>query len=327
MAKRDYYEALGVTRNASAEEIKRAHRKLVRQYHPDANKGDPKADEKFKEAQEAYDVLSDAEKKRNYDQFGHASIGGAAGRGGAPGGDPFEAFRRAGAGRAGQRWQTSPNVNGEDFDGGGFSDMFEQFFGAGGARPSAGGTRSARARSRPDPAADIEHVVNLTFEQAARGTTLPLQISRDGQVETIEVKIPAGVKDGSRVRIRGKGQQHPGKSGDLYIVTKVQPHPWFRREGLDLLVDVPISIYEAIRGTRLDAPTLDGRVTITIPPGTSSGAKLRLKGKGITRGQESGDLYICMKVIVPKNMEQDAAALVDDLEKKHPINAREDVRW
>ena len=141
-------------------------------------------------------------------------------------------------------------------------------------------------------AADSSRVRALL--QAARGTTLPLQISRDGRVETIEVKIPAGVKDGSRVRIKGRGQQvsGAGEAGDLYIVTRVQPHPYFRRDGLDVLVDLPVSAYEAMLGTKVEVPTLEGPVTLTVPPGASSGAKLRVKGRGIQRGEEKGDQFV-----------------------------------
>src|SRR5688572_9623315 len=179
MAKRDYYEVLGVTKTASADEIKRAHRKLVRQYHPDVNKSNKQAEEKFKEVQEAYDVLSDKEKRANYDQFGHAGVG----VGGAPGagGDPFEAFRRAQQGRAGngRSWRGGPNVTVEEFDpndfgAGGFGDIFEQLFGRGGATAGRTQPRGGRARPEPQRGADVDHPVTLSFEQAARGTTLPL---------------------------------------------------------------------------------------------------------------------------------------------------------
>jgi DnaJ-class molecular chaperone len=340
MAKRDYYDVLGVSRNATADEIKKAHRKLARQYHPDMNKSNnPATTEKFKEVQEAYDVLSDPEKRKAYDQFGHAGVDGGVGAGaGGPGGDPFEAFRRGagrGPGNGRRQWRPNPNVTVEDFDpsdfgaGGNFGDIFEQLFGA---RGGAGGARPG-ARGRPQPieparGEDVEHSVTLTFAQAARGTTLPLQISRDGKVETIEVKIPAGVKDGSRVRIKGRGQQMSGgEAGDLYIVTQVQPHPYFRRDGLDILVDLPVSAYEAMLGTKVEVPTLEGPVTLTVPPGASSGAKLRVKGRGIQRGEEKGDQLVVVKVVVPKSLDEEAKELVRQLEAKAPVNARADVKW
>jgi DnaJ-class molecular chaperone len=336
MAKRDYYEVLGVSKGASADEIKRAHRKYARQYHPDMNKNNTSATEKFKEVQEAYDVLSDPEKRTLYDQFGHAGVEGGAPAGAGEGHDPFEAFRR-GAGRGNgrrQQWRPSPNVSVEDFEGGegNFADIFEQFFGArggaGGAPAGFGGRPGRAARPEPQRGADVEHVVTLSFEQAARGTTLPLQINRDGKLETIEVKIPPGVKDGSRIRIRGRGQQAQGaEPGDLYIVTRVEPHPYFRRDGLDILLDLPLSVYEALLGTKVEVPTLDGPVTLTIPPGTSSHAKLRIKGRGIERGEEKGDQFVITKIVVPKNLDDEGREMVKRLQEKFPVDARADVRW
>ncbi len=327
MAKRDYYEVLGVSRTATKDEIRKAHRKLVLKHHPDRNKGDKKSEDKFKEVQEAYDIVGDEEKRKNYDQFGHAGVGADFGAG--RGGDPGEAFRRAqAAGRGGNRWQASPNVSVEDFDfneQGGFGDVFEQLFGRGGAGAARGG---GRTRSRPQaPPSDLEHPVTLTFEQAAQGTTLPLQIQRDGHTESIEIKIPPGVKEGSRVRIKGKGQQSNGESGDLYIITRVTPHAYFRREGLDIYVDLPISVYEALTGARIAAPTLDGTVTLTIPPGTASHAKMRIKGKGIKRGDEQGDQFVVTRIILPKHLDDEDKKMIEELAKKHPINARENVPW
>ena len=337
MAKRDYYQVLGVSKGATADEIKRAHRKLARQYHPDMNKNNASATEKFKEVQEAYDVLSDPEKRKLYDQFGHAGVdGGAAGAGAGAGHDPFEAFRRgAGRGNGRRQWRPSPNVTVEDFEGGegNFAEIFEQLFGRGGAAGMGGmgggmGGRGPRPRAEPQRGADVEHGVTLTFAQAARGTTLPLQINRDGKLETIEVKIPAGVKDGSRIRIKGRGQQAAGaEAGDLYIVSQIHPHPYFRREGLDILLDLPISMYEALLGTKVEVPTLDGPVTLTIPPGTGSHAKLRIKGRGIERGEEKGDQLVVTKVVVPKNLDDAGRELLKQLQAKAPVDARADVRW
>jgi DnaJ-class molecular chaperone len=324
--KRDYYEVLGVGRNATADEIRKAHRKLVRQYHPDANRNNPLAGEKFKEVQEAYDVLSEPDKRRQYDELGHSAFDPRAANP-QPGEDPMEALRRANAGRNYRAWKASPNVTVEDFDfgnsGGGFSDIFEQFLGGAG--------RGGRRRSGPvqdERGADIEHAVTLTFEQAARGCTIPLQINREGRIETIDLKIPAGVKEGSRVRLRGKGQAGMGgHHGDLYIVTHVTEHAFFRREDLDVYIDLPISLYEALLGTKVDVPTLDGRVTLTVPPGTSSGAKLRIKGRGIRRGEEHGDQFAVVKIIVPKGLDEDGKDTIEKLAARYPVNARLDVRW
>ena len=338
MAKRDYYDILGVPKTATADEIKRAHRKLALKHHPDRNKDNKAAEERFKEIQEAYDVLSDETKRANYDQFGHAGVGAGGPRGGGPnGGDPAEAFRRAqGGGRT--TWRPSPGVSVEDFDpsqfnaGGDFGDIFDQLFGARGGGAASGGfgrggTRG-RVRAEPQRGQDVEHGVQLSFEQAARGTTLPLQITRGpGQNETIEVKIPPGVKDGSRIRIKGRGEQTGGEPGDLFIITHVLPHPYFRREGLDIYLDLPLSLYEALNGTKVQVPTLDGPVTLTIPPGTSSQAKLRIKGRGVERGSEKGDQYAITKIVVPKGLDEDDRKLVEQLEARHPVNARADVKW
>ncbi len=297
----------------------------MRQYHPDVNKSNAAATEKFKEVQEAYDVLSDAQRRKQYDQFGHAGPTGAP-----PGGDPFEAFRRSQAGRAGQHaWRPSPGVTVEDYDfggGGDFGSIFEQLFG--GAARGAGPRGRARPQPRPERGEDVEYGVTISFEQAARGTTVPLQINRDGRVETIEIKIPPGVKDGSRIRLRGKGQESPGgEAGDLYIVTHVQPHPYYRREGLDIYVDLPLSFSEAMLGTKVDVPTLDGPVTMTIPPCTSSGARLRIKGRGIERGSEKGDEYAVVKIIVPKHLDDEDKQLVQKLAAKHSLHPRANIGW
>jgi DnaJ-class molecular chaperone len=339
MAKREYYDVLGISRTATGEEIKKAHRKLVRQYHPDVNKNNPESEAKFKEVQEAYDVLSDEHKRQRYNQFGHAGVGNdpTAGYGPTPGAGSYG--RGAGAGpRAGyRRWQPQPNVSVEDFDlggggpggagGEGFADIFEQFFGQRGAGAAGAGRSGGRQRTQAARGEDIEYPVTLTFAQAARGMTLPLQISRDGKLETIDVKIPAGVKEGSRVRIKGKGQHTNGEPGDLFIVTRVLPHPYFRREGLDVQMDLPISMYEALDGTKVEVPTLDGPVTISVPPGTSCGAKLRIRERGIHRGNEKGDQYNIVKVIVPRRIEEEDRATVEKLKAKYPVDARKDVNW
>jgi DnaJ-class molecular chaperone len=326
MAKQDYYDILGVAKTASADDIKSAYRKLARKYHPDATKNDPKLTEKFKQAQEAYDVLSDPAKRKNYDQFGHAGVGAQPGAGA----DPFEQFRRAQQARGGngrRSWNGGPGVSVEEFDfgdGGDAASIFDTLFGAG-----RGGAKAGRGRGRAAPprGQDIEYPITLTFEQAARGTNLPLQINREGKLETIDVKVPPGVRDGSRVRIRGRGEQTGGEPGDLYIITTVQPHPYFRREGLDIYLDVPVSLYEALLGTKVAVPTLDGELTLTIPPGTGGGAKLRLKGKGVHRGEEIGDQFVVVKVILPKGLDDADKEMIQKLQAKHPVEARADVPW
>jgi DnaJ-class molecular chaperone len=335
MAKRDYYAVLGVSKTASPDEIKSAFRKLARKFHPDATKNDPKLTERFKEAQEAYEALSDPTRRANYDQFGHAGE-----QGGMPGGgDPFEAFRRqqaaGGGGGGGHRtWNGGPGVSVEDFDtsGADFGSIFEQLFGGGRGGAGAGGGRGGRTRTRAQPqpqrGEDIEHPVTLTFEQAARGVHLPLQVNRDGKIETLDIRVPAGVKEGSRVRVKGQGQKGGGEPGDLYIITHVTPHAYFRRgDDLDVHLDLPISMYEALNGAKVDVPTLDGKRTLTIPPGTSGGAKLRIKGHGIQRGDQKGDQIVIPRVVVPKQLDESERAEIEQMAKKHPLNPRADLGW
>lgn len=329
MAKRDYYEILGVGKTASADDLKSAYRKLARKYHPDATKNDPKSTERFKEVQEAYDVLGDDNKRANYDQFGHAGVGADTGGSGAA--DPFEAYRRAQASQGGngsrRAWNAGPGVSVEDFDfgaGGDFSSIFDTLFGS---RARSGGGRK-RAAPAPERGQNIEHPATLTFEQAARGTNLPLQIERDGHTEVIDVKIPSGVKDGSRVRIKGRGYQPDGAPpGDLFIITRVTPHPYFRREGLDIYVDVPVSLYEALLGAKVEVPTLEGKLSLTIPPGTTGGSKLRIKGKGVHRGEEQGDQFVVLKTVMPKNLDDKEKEFFRRWGSQHPIDARADVPW
>jgi len=321
MAKRDFYDVLGVSRSASKDEIKAAFRKMARKFHPDVTKNDPKSTERFKEAQEAYEVLSDPGKRKNYDEFGHAGVGATPGAEG----DPFAAFRRAQAGGGGRSWQGGPGVSVEDFDlgGGDFGSVFEQFFGGGRGRAGRG-----RTRAQPQPRGqDLEYPVTLSFEQSARGTHLPLQINRDGKIETIDIRIPGGVKDGSRVRVKGRGQAGAGEPGDLFIITRITPHPYFRREGLDVYLDCPISLYEAIFGAKVDVPTLDGKRTLTIPPLTSGGVKLRIKGHGIQRGEERGDQIVVTKIILPKPLDEEDRKSIERIAQKHPMNPRADAGW
>ena len=316
MPPRDYYDILGVSRTASQDEIKRAYRKLAKAYHPDRNPGNKNAETHFKEVQEAYDTLNDPQKRKTYDQFGHTGVGAGAGphswrsgptgehvytwqTGGGPDipvenlEDLFEVFARTGGGKFGGRTGDS---------------IFDQFFSGSGSRgrrrrpASPAGTETAA----PSP---VEHPVTLSFEQALHGTTLDLHLSRDGGLagtETVRVRIPPGVAEGQRIRIRGKGTSPGtgGPPGDLYIVCNIQPHRYFRRLGNDILLDLPLSIAEAALGTKVEVPTLDGKMVLTVPPGTPSGAKLRLKGKGVKPpgNKPQGDLYVVVRIVPPKNL-------------------------
>jgi len=318
MAKRDYYDVLGVKRKASADEVKSAYRKLARKYHPDVNKSAGAA-EKFREATEAYDVLSDAEKRKMYDQYGHAG--------------PYAGF---GAGHSG----AARGGAGVSFD---FSEIFGGRGGSGFAGMSlddilqALGGRGRRSRKRSPRAArrgtDSETHIPLDFLQAIRGTSTRIRISRqapDGtmQAETIEVKIPPGVKDGSKIRIRGKGGLGEGAAGDLYIIADVRSHPYFRREGDDIYVTVPISITEAALGAKVDVPTLEGLSTVTVPPGTAGGRKLRLRGKGVARSAaQQGDLYVVIQVVPPPSVSPREKELLEQLQREASFDPRENCPW
>jgi curved DNA-binding protein len=293
---RDYYEVLGVPRNASEADIKKAYRKLARQYHPDRNPGDKQAEARFKEAQEAYDVLNDKPKREQYDRFGFAgpSMGGQGPfrAEGSPGGFEFQ----------GVNPEDLESILGAFGGGGGFSEMF--------GRRGRGRSRTARA---PDT---VEAEVAIPFTTAALGGTVSLNV--DGR--TIDVRIPAGVEEGKKLRLAGQG---PG-GGDLLVRIKIEPHPYFRREGNNIILDVPVSVSEAILGAKVDVPTLDGtHLTVKVPPGTSSGARLRLRGKGIA----GGDQLIEIKIVVPKINDERGRELIEELARLHPQSPRASLPW
>jgi len=301
---RDYYEILGVSRSCDHGSLKKAHRKLARQYHPDINKG-PNAQQRFNEIQEAYDVLSDDKKRQLYDQFGHA--GGGASTSPPPGG-PFGA----------------DDGGGFDFrvDGGpgGAAEIFEQFFGGAGRR--GGGPR------RPQVGRDIEQKIDIPFDFAVQGGALKVK-QHGGSTQTIEVKIPKGIAHGAKLRVRGKGQVGPNNTGpgDLILQIHIAAHPYFRRQGNDLFIDVPISVVEAVSGTSIDVPTLTGTATVTIPPGTAGGRKLRLKGAGVedARGRR-GDLFTVITIDVPPDLSATDRRSFQELADRLPP-ARRNVAW
>lgn len=297
MSEKDLYSILGVARSASADEIKKAYRALARKLHPDVNKA-PNAATEFAKVQEAYDVLSDEKKKRYYDQFGVAP-GSAAGEAGAG----QHAGQHAGWGPGGFGGH-NVRVEGMDLDPEEIGSMFESFFGRGGSDPFArgpfagarpGGRASAAQRARaPEP---VEHEVLISFMTSATGGKEDVRLVTDDKPRTIEVNIPAGVRDGQQLRVRkGAGDR------DVVITVKVGEHPRFRRgEGNDVLVDLPLNIAEATLGATVPVTTLEGEVELTVPPGTPSGAKLRLRGKGIKPASgTAGDLYAVIKVVTPK---------------------------
>lgn len=307
MGTKDPYEILGVSRSATPEEIKRAYRRLAKQYHPDHNPNDKSAERRFKEVQAAYEVLGDPERRAQFDRFGA----------GGPAPDVH----------AWSTWQGSPfeDIRVDFGSLGDLTSIFEEFFSRGaGERPVRRAARRPRERG-----ADLEHSVQLSFEEAARGTVRSLVLESDGQREHIEVRIPAGVRDGQRIRVRGQGQPGAGGRGDLLIRCQVQPHPYFRREGLDILLDLPLSFAEAVRGARVEIPTLDGPTVLTVPPGTSGGTKLRLRGRGLRdpRSGQVGDMYALVRIRVPKELSPRARELLSELERELGQQPRADVPW
>jgi DnaJ-class molecular chaperone len=304
---RDYYETLGVKRDATEEEIKKAYRKLARQYHPDRNPGDKQAEARFKEVQDAYDVLSDKAKRAQYDQFGF--VGPGAGFGGPGGGGTTFHFGGGPGGAEGMDPQQAAELFSQLFGGGGNAGGFDM----GGLfnRRGRGGTRTRRP-----PAEDVEAEVTLPFLTAAQGGTVDLTVGG----HELSVKIPAGVTSGQTLRLAG---QAPG-GGNLLLKLRVEEHPYFRREGKDLVLEVPLSLAEAVLGARVDVPTLDGtRLTVKVPPGTSSGSRLRLRGKGI----KGGDQYIEIKIVVPAPKDERGRELIEEFARLNPQNPRADLPW
>jgi curved DNA-binding protein len=332
---KDYYDVLGVKRGASDNEIKQAYRKLARKFHPDLNPGDKVAEEKFKELQEAYDVLSDPENRKLYDQYGENWRAVKAGAAAPPPGweGAHRSTRRAG-----------PQAGGYDFgdfdfgsfrsEGAGGFDIFEEMFGRAGR---GRGRRSGRG-------ADIEAELELSLEEAHRGgrRTLEMQMAEpcptcggtgltdgkpcetcrgSGQVvkpKAIEVNIPPGVRDGSTIRLAGQGGtgSNGSEPGDLYLHVRLRPHPVFTVKGDDLEVELPIAPWEAVLGARVEAPTIDGKVELKIPPGAKSGQRLRLRNQGLNKRKGGrGDEYVRLKIVVPKDVSPEERRVYEELQR------------
>ncbi len=290
---KDFYKILGVGKSASSDEIKKKYRSLARELHPDKTKGDAAMEEKFKAVSEAYDILSDGKKRAEYDQA-------------------RDIFERGGF-RAPQGGQ---NFQGGDFSdifgGGNPQDIFANLFGGGGRR----GPRKGQ---------DLQTEATITFKEAAFGTTLELRLSADGgPSQTISARVPAGVNDGAKIRVKGKGSRGEAGPGDLFILLHVKPHAVFSRKGENIALTVPVTFAEATLGGDIKVPTLTGdEVTLRIAPGTSNGRVLRVKGRGITKGATVGDLLVTIEVQVPQRVE---GAALDALKKYAEATADQDVR-
>ncbi|SPE59956.1 Curved DNA-binding protein [Verrucomicrobia bacterium] len=313
---KDYYATLGVPRSASEEDIKKAFRKLARQYHPDVAKDKKAAEAKFKEINEAYEVLSDPEKRKRYDELG-AEWKQSAGC-------------RPPPGQQTRAWRTAGGAEGYEFhfDGTGFSDFFEQFFGRGSRFGSVfeedgvGAQQFGRARG-PVRGSDIEGDILVTLEEAMRGSVRTISLQRidprSGQAEThtVKVRIPPGVQEGQTIRVPAHGEPGPGDGppGDVYLRVRLAAHPDFRVRGADLYYDLAITPWEGVLGTTVSLPTLDGRVNLRIPPGTNNGRQFRVRGRGLTKGGsgQRGDLYVVVDVRLPQQVSEEERALWEKL--------------
>ncbi|MBL8878288.1 MAG: DnaJ domain-containing protein [Phycisphaerales bacterium] len=305
----DPYEILGLARSASADEIKRKYRELAKRFHPDRNPNDKSAERKFKEVQAAYEVLGDADRRAQFDRFGA----------GGPTPD-FHAWQGRGARPGRNGMHESVSVDFGDF--GDLSSIFEQFFnrgGVGGAPPQSGRGRARRggAAGAMPRGADMATQVQIGFQEAANGATREIVVSGGPgeHGERISFRVPAGVSEGQKIRIREKGQEGPGGRGDILVEIQIAPHPFFRRNGLDILLDLPLTLSEALLGARVEIPTLEGPTLLTVPAGTSSHAKLRLRGKGIhdSRSGQVGDMYVVIRIDVPRDLSPAARELVEKL--------------
>ncbi len=339
---KDYYEVLGVKRGVADDEIKKAYRKLARKFHPDLNPGDKAAEEQFKQLQEAYDVLSEAENRKLYDQYGENWRAVKAGAGVPPPG--WEGTRRTAGGQA--PGQAPGGFDFSDFEFGGFGGDAAGGFDFGDLFGRAG--RSARRSNRGQ---DVEAELELPLEEAHRGgrRTLQLQAAETcptcngagvkdnkpcptcggaGQVlrpKTIEVNIPAGVRDGSTIRLAGQGgaAMNGAQPGDLYLHIRLRPHPVFTVRGDDLEVELPIAPWEAVLGAKVEAPTIDGKVELTIPPGAHSGQRLRLRGQGLNKRKGGrGDEYVRLKIVVPQEVTAEERRLFEELKQASRFDPR-----
>ena len=304
-----YYKLLGVEREAKAEEISKAYKKLARKYHPDLNPGDKQAEEKFKEINEAYEVLKDPEKRKLYDQLGPNW-------------------------QHGQQFQGEPgyeNVhftfNGKSFDGSGFSDFFETLFGG----AAAGGGRGANFgpdpfggfSSRPRRGRDVEAELPLSLEEASSGGRRTVTLQMPQGPKTLEVNVPAGIREGAKLRLAGQGDPAPGGTpGDLFLRVRYLPHPQFKVEGENLHCDVALAPWEAVLGAKVAVPTLEGQVELNIPAGSSSGRKFRLRGKGLGSGVNRGDLLARVMIKVPAQLSAEERELWQKLADVSSFKAR-----
>jgi DnaJ-class molecular chaperone len=334
MAK-DYYQTLGVGRAADEKEIKRAYRKLARQYHPDINPNNKQAEAKFKEINEAYQVLSDDEKRKLYDQFGEdydkipaGYTGGAGNPYGVDFGDVFNG--RSGGSGVNFGGGNFGGAHAPNFDPSQMGDLFENLFGGRG-----GGFNVNRGKRGPQRGEDVEQPIEISLQESIRGVQRSLQLTilneATGTQErrNVTVKIPAGVRDGARVRVANQGASGAGGglNGDLYLRVKIAPHPFWKREGDNLHCEVPVAFTEAALGTSIQVPTVNGEVGLKLPVGTQSGQTFRLSGRGVpnVKGDGAGDVFVKVRVAVPKELNERERALIKELAALRHDDVRRDL--
>lgn len=300
MKYKDYYQILGVARDAGKDDIKKAYRRLARKYHPDVSK-ETGAEEKFKDVNEANDVLSDTDKRAAYDQLGTAY-------------------------RPGQDFRPPPGWaggGGGDFAGADFSDLFSQLFGG---RKQAGGRRHGFHGGEAMPGQDVEAGLTLTLEEAFHGVEKHLSLSAQDGTRDVKLRVPAGALPGKRLRVPGKGQRSPygGSAGDLFLVIQIAPHTRYHLEDKDIYLDTPIAPWEAALGTAITVPTLNGNVRVKVPAGTRSGQKLRLSGRGMPGSGGAGNFYVQLQVVLPATLSEAERSLYEQLAKVSGFDPRPD---
>ena len=324
---KDYYKLLGVGRTASQEDISKAYKKLARKHHPDLNPGDDKAESRFKDIGEAYEVLRDPEKRKLYDQLG-------------PNWKEGQNFQPP-PGFENVRFHFGEGGGGPQGDMGGFSDFFQTIFGGSGGMggfgggPGFGGAGAGQGyRRRPSRGSDAEASMELTLEEAYHGGSKAVTLQEETQApdgrsylkpKTLSVTIPAGVRDGAKIRLAGQGSQglSGGPAGDLYLKVAIRPHSLFKLEDVNVLVDVFLAPWEAVLGSTVRVPTLDGEIDLNIPPGISSGRKMRIKGKGLVGKAGRGDQFVKVMIHVPRELTNAERSLWEKLAKESSFNPRE----
>jgi DnaJ-class molecular chaperone len=315
----DYYKTLGVKRDASQAEIQKAYRDLARKYHPDLNPDDKNAKKKFQEVQAAFDVLNDPQKREMYDRYGSSFEQMA-------GGGPRRGSTRARPGAGPEEFDFS-QFFGERFGAegpAGFSDIFSQFTRAG------GGSRGRASRTARMKGEDVRQELEIPFLTAINGGQVEIGLAHpDGHTENLAVKIPRGIDEGQTIRLRGKGGPSPlgNQAGDLLLTIHVAPHPLYQRSGKNLTIKLPVTLGEAVLGAKVDVPLPSGKhVSLRVPPGTSSGKKLRIKGQGVAPAKgEPGDLLAEVQIVIPSQLDEESQSLVRRFEERNPLNPRQDL--